>query len=35
MNKGDGSAENWLSTFTKTLRQELPQGQFIVTHARK
>ena len=35
MNKQDGKAEEWLSTFTKTLREKLPQGQFILTHARK
>lgn len=35
MNKGDGSAEQWLETFTKTLRSQLPQGQYILTHARK
>ncbi|KAI8974523.1 glycoside hydrolase [Trametes punicea] len=33
MNKGDGAAEQWVTTFTKTLRQTLPQGQFILTHA--
>ncbi|KAI0820329.1 glycoside hydrolase [Trametes gibbosa] len=33
MNKGDGAAEAWVSTFTTTLRQTLPQGQFILTHA--
>ena len=35
MNLGDGSAEAWLATFTQTLRQTLPVGQFILTHARK
>ncbi|KAK7687873.1 hypothetical protein QCA50_009092 [Cerrena zonata] len=30
---GDGSAENWLISFTKQLRVQLPQGQFILTHA--
>ena len=35
MNRGDGSAEAWLATFTQTLRQTLPVGQFIVTHARE
>lgn len=35
MNVGDGKAEEWLSTFTKTLRSQLPQGQYIITHARK
>ncbi|KAI8974525.1 glycoside hydrolase [Trametes punicea] len=33
MNKGDGAAEQWVTTFTQTLRQTLPQGQFILTHA--
>ncbi|EIW74224.1 glycoside hydrolase family 18 protein [Coniophora puteana RWD-64-598 SS2] len=32
-NKGDGSAENWLISFTKELRNKLPTGQYIVTHA--
>ncbi|KAF8634561.1 hypothetical protein AX17_004151 [Amanita inopinata Kibby_2008] len=32
--KGDGSAESWLITFTQTLRAQLPQGQYILTHAR-
>ncbi|KAF5350237.1 hypothetical protein D9758_007838 [Tetrapyrgos nigripes] len=32
-NAQDGSAENWLSTFTTAIRAQLPQGQFIVTHA--
>ena len=31
---GNGSAENWLISFTKQLRSQLPQGQFIITHAR-
>ena len=33
MNKGDGAAEAWVTTFTQTLRQTLPQGQYILTHA--
>lgn len=33
MNRGDGAAEQWVTTFTQTLRQTLPQGQFILTHA--
>ncbi|TBU33675.1 glycoside hydrolase [Dichomitus squalens] len=33
MNKGDGVAEAWLVTFTQTLRQHLPKGQFILSHA--
>lgn len=35
MNAGNGKAEAWLETFTKTLRSQLPQGQYILTHARK
>lgn len=35
MNLGNGSAEQWLATFTQSLRQTLPVGQFIVTHARE
>ncbi|KAK2463523.1 hypothetical protein APHAL10511_004274 [Amanita phalloides] len=31
--KGDGSAENWLIVFTRTLRSRLPVGQYIITHA--
>ncbi|KAF5361886.1 hypothetical protein D9756_002352 [Leucocoprinus leucothites] len=30
---GDGSAENWLISFTKQLRTQLPQGTYILTHA--
>ncbi|KAI0708845.1 glycoside hydrolase [Cerioporus squamosus] len=33
MDKGDGSAEAWLATFTQQIRTQLPQGQFILTHA--
>ncbi|EJC98494.1 chitinase [Fomitiporia mediterranea MF3/22] len=33
MNAGDGKAEAWLATFTKTLRGQLPQGKYIITHA--
>ncbi|RPD64238.1 glycoside hydrolase [Lentinus tigrinus ALCF2SS1-6] len=33
MDKSDGSAEAWLATFTKQIRTQLPQGQFILTHA--
>ncbi|OBZ70862.1 hypothetical protein A0H81_09082 [Grifola frondosa] len=33
MNKGDGAAEAWLVSFTRALREQLPQGQFILTHA--
>ncbi|GLB41931.1 putative glycosyl hydrolase 18 family protein [Lyophyllum shimeji] len=28
-----GKAEDWLSTFTSTLRDQLPKGQYIITHA--
>jgi chitinase len=35
VNRQDGSAENWLSSFTKQLRVKLPVGQYIVTHARE
>ncbi|KAF7976283.1 hypothetical protein HWV62_7184 [Athelia sp. TMB] len=33
MNAQDGSAENWLISFTNALRTELPVGQYILTHA--
>ena len=33
MNRGDGAAEKWVSDFTTTLRQTLPQGQYILSHA--
>ena len=33
MNKGDGAAEKWVSTFSQAIRQKLPQGQFILSHA--
>ncbi|KAG2075692.1 glycoside hydrolase family 18 protein [Suillus decipiens] len=33
MNAENGSAEDWLTTFTETLREGLPQGQYILTHA--
>lgn len=32
-NGGTGSAENWLISFTQTVRSKLPQGKYIVTHA--
>ena len=35
MNNADGKAEEWLITFTNALRETLPQGQYIITHARK
>lgn len=34
MDFGGGSAEAWLTSFTQQLRVQLPQGQFILTHAR-
>ena len=30
----NGRAENWLITFTKTLRNALPAGSYLITHAR-
>ncbi|OBZ74376.1 hypothetical protein A0H81_05515 [Grifola frondosa] len=33
MNAQNGAAEAWLTTFTQTLLTQLPQGQFILTHA--
>ncbi|EIW79362.1 glycoside hydrolase family 18 protein [Coniophora puteana RWD-64-598 SS2] len=33
INKQDGKAEQWLSTFTSALRAQLPQGDYILTHA--
>lgn len=33
VNAQDGSAENWLATFTQALRAQLPEGQYIITHA--
>ncbi|KAH9940902.1 glycoside hydrolase [Epithele typhae] len=33
MDAGDGKAEAWLATFTRQLRTQLPQGQFILSHA--
>ena len=35
MDSGTGSAENWVTTFTQQLRSQLPQGQYILTHARE
>lgn len=35
MNAGDGKAEQWLIAFTTALRAELPQGEYILTHARE
>lgn len=34
VNAGDGKAEAWVITFTRQLRVRLPQGKFILTHAR-
>lgn len=28
-----GTAVNWLASFTKALRDNLPAGQFLITHA--
>ncbi|KAI1790906.1 chitinase [Ganoderma leucocontextum] len=33
MNKGDGKAEKWVTSFTQTLRKTLPKGKYILTHA--
>lgn len=33
MNKQNGKAEQWLIDYTNALRQELPSGQYILTHA--
>lgn len=33
INAQDGKAEAWLITFTKTLRDALPAGQYTLTHA--
>ncbi|KAG2106191.1 glycoside hydrolase family 18 protein [Suillus discolor] len=32
-NAGTGAAEQWLGNFTTQLRTQLPQGQYILTHA--
>ncbi|KAF7983288.1 hypothetical protein HWV62_22945 [Athelia sp. TMB] len=34
-NKGDGSGEQWLITFTTALRAALPSGQYLISHARE
>ena len=34
-NSGDGSAETWLISYTQQLRTQLPQGEYILTHARE
>ncbi|KAI1792571.1 chitinase [Ganoderma leucocontextum] len=33
MNKGDGKAEEWLTSFTQTLRKTLPKGHYLLSHA--
>jgi len=33
MNSGTDSAVNWLVSFTTQLRSQLPQGEYIITHA--
>ncbi|KAK0446751.1 glycoside hydrolase family 18 protein [Armillaria borealis] len=33
VNAGDGRAEAWIIAFTKELRRQLPQGEYILTHA--
>ncbi|KAI0675175.1 glycoside hydrolase [Trametes maxima] len=33
MNARDGGAEAWLVSFTQALRQKLPKGQYLLTHA--
>jgi chitinase len=33
MDRQDGSAEAWLTAFTNQLRVNLPQGEYILTHA--
>ena len=30
-----GTAENWLISFTRQLRAQLPAGDYIITHARQ
>ncbi|SJL03805.1 related to Chitinase A precursor [Armillaria ostoyae] len=35
VNAGDGRAEPWIIAFTKELRRQLPQGEYILTHARQ
>ena len=34
-NAKDGKAENWVIDFTKALREHLPKGEYILTHARE
>ncbi|OSD06759.1 glycoside hydrolase family 18 protein [Trametes coccinea BRFM310] len=33
MDARDGKAEKWIVTFTQTLRQKLPKGHYLLTHA--
>ncbi|KAF8588809.1 glycoside hydrolase family 18 protein [Ramaria rubella] len=33
INLGDGSGESWIINFTKQLRTQLPQGDYILTHS--
>lgn len=33
INAGDGRGEAWIISFTKQLRTQLPQGQYLLTHA--
>ncbi|KAJ3738599.1 hypothetical protein DFH05DRAFT_1547126 [Lentinula detonsa] len=35
MNKADGNAEQWITDVTNALRAESPQGQYMLTHARR
>ena len=35
MTLSNGEAEAWLTSFTETLRQTLPKGKYILTHARE
>ena len=34
-NSQGGTAETWLINYTKQLRTKLPQGQYILSHARR
>lgn len=34
MDSGNGKAEEWIISFTTQLREQLPVGKYIVTHAR-
>ena len=35
MESGSSVGEDWLITFQKRLRAQLPEGQYIITHARE